>query len=286
MFEKWLRRSFALPQDLQKYAFILALVEGEGSLAPGFDTLLAQTEKKIVEDIETLKHQSKINENRIMLAGFSLGGDMSFALTLRNPDRFAGALIMSSEMNYRSPRYFERLRGKKTRMYLTMGSVDGRLSGMRKSKNMLDQYGIKAEMKIITGQGHEPPPREEFLKGMQFILSAPDSEAQRRQVQTEQQRLEAERRLREEQQQLQADQERLRQEREKPRGGGSLPGPQVALRDDPQPPAVDPAGPPSSSYHMLRGGCESFSFRLCGSGCRHAGTMPLPVEDDPLQREA
>jgi hypothetical protein len=47
MFEKWLRRAFALPQDLQKSAFILALVEGEGSLAQGFDTLLAQTEKKL-----------------------------------------------------------------------------------------------------------------------------------------------------------------------------------------------------------------------------------------------
>src|SRR5215471_19315373 len=37
MFEQWLRRSFASPQDLQKYAFILALVEREGSLAQGFD---------------------------------------------------------------------------------------------------------------------------------------------------------------------------------------------------------------------------------------------------------
>jgi formylglycine-generating enzyme required for sulfatase activity len=160
-----------------------------------------------------LKHQSKINEKRTMLAGFSLGGDVSFALTLRNPDRFAGALIMSSGMNYRSPRYFERLRGKQTRLYLTMGSVDGRLNGMQKSKNMLDQYGIKTEMKVIAGQGHEPPPRDEFVKGMQFLLSAPDAEAQR-----------------------QADQERLRQEREKLRGGGALPGPQVAQRDSPQPP--------------------------------------------------
>jgi predicted esterase len=122
-----------------------------------------------------LRQQYKIDERRILLAGFSLGGDVSFALTLRNPDRFAGALIMSSGMNYRNPRYFEGLRGRQTRMYLTMGSLEHRLSGMQKSKSMLDQYGIKTAMKIIPGQEHELSPGEEFLHGMQFLLSSKDS---------------------------------------------------------------------------------------------------------------
>jgi hypothetical protein len=53
IFEKWLRRFFASAQALQPQAFILVALDGQGNLAHGFETLLAQTEKNIAETMGT-----------------------------------------------------------------------------------------------------------------------------------------------------------------------------------------------------------------------------------------
>lgn len=174
-FESWLSRMpLNKGDDVARRGFILLLVGGKGTLDHGFDATIHQAEIDVARALDWLRNRHSFDSRRILLAGFSLGGDVSFAMVLRNPGGFAGAVIMSSGMNYGGQKYFERLQSRQIRMYLSMGALDPRLAGMKRSRKLLDQNGVKTEMTIIEGYRHQQPPGTEFLRAVRFVL-APDS---------------------------------------------------------------------------------------------------------------
>jgi len=171
-FETWL--SHPPPDhggDAGRRGFILLLAGGKGTLEHGFDATIRQTETDVAQALERLRSRHPFDSRRVVLAGFSLGGDVSFAMVLRHPERFAGAVIMSSGMNY-GGKYLEGLPGRHLRMYLTMGALDPRLAGMKRSRQLIDQKGVTTAMTLVPGQEHQQPPGIEFLRGVSFVLAS------------------------------------------------------------------------------------------------------------------
>lgn len=72
-----------------------------------YDQKKAIIDSKVVQaflkDLDALmaRHNVKIDKSRVALGGSSLGGDLSWALSLRNPNLFQGAVTINSRNTYR-----------------------------------------------------------------------------------------------------------------------------------------------------------------------------------------
>ena len=107
------------------------------------------------------------------VAGFSLGGDLSWAIALRNPGVLRGAIVMASRASYRPASSDARaLAERGTRFFLTMGSDDDRTRRRmaQAAAAELDRLGIAYRFEVITGAGHEPPPPAIFAQALDFVL--------------------------------------------------------------------------------------------------------------------
>jgi predicted esterase len=152
------------PRDFAQRGFILALPPEKADLAVGLEKILQDAEKRIFSDLDLFKAKYSLNVNKVIVSGFSLSGDISFALLLRNPKDFSGAVVMSSRCSYKGN--LATLASK--RLYLTMGERDPRKDAMKQVKAALDKYKIANKMVIIPKRDHFPPPVEEFLSGVAF----------------------------------------------------------------------------------------------------------------------
>ena len=109
---------------------------------------------------------------RLVLAGLSMGGDLAWAITLRNPDIIHGAIVMASRASYRPGADAARalaLRGG--RFFLTMGDADDatRRRLARAAAAMLDRLGVAYRFRMIAGAGHEPAPPAVFAEALDFV---------------------------------------------------------------------------------------------------------------------
>lgn len=80
-------------------AYAVLLPDGAPSSSdylPGFSSFLGWYDTRVMEDVRTALASHPIDPERVYLAGFSLGGDLGWALLTRHPDVFRGALVMGS----------------------------------------------------------------------------------------------------------------------------------------------------------------------------------------------
>src|SRR5262249_36594596 len=59
-------------------------------------------ERQLKADLDLLA-AGHVDTSRVVLAGFSMGGDLAWALAVRNAARVRGAVVMGSRMSYRGP---------------------------------------------------------------------------------------------------------------------------------------------------------------------------------------
>src|SRR5206468_3994072 len=59
-------------------------------------------ERQLRADLDLLA-ATHVDTSRVVLAGFSMGGDLAWALAVRNAARVKGAVVMGSRMSYRGP---------------------------------------------------------------------------------------------------------------------------------------------------------------------------------------
>ena len=78
-------------------------------------------ERQLRADLDLLA-VSHVDTSRVVLAGFSMGGDLAWALAVRNAARVKGAVVMGSRMSYRGPPGAPRdLRERGIRIAVVMG---------------------------------------------------------------------------------------------------------------------------------------------------------------------
>lgn len=110
---------------------------------------------------------------RVGLAGFSLGGDLSWALAQTSPEAYCGAVVMGSRCGYRAPHAFSLLSFRGFRFALLRGAAesDARAGGMAAARRLLSDEGIAHLYDEVPG-GHVRAPPPTFMQAVDFILGA------------------------------------------------------------------------------------------------------------------
>ncbi|NEP21930.1 hypothetical protein [Moorena sp. SIO3I6] len=172
----------ANPEDYESSAkFCAAIARYENLVRNSLDNAIA-------------KENIKIDQSQIALAGSSFGGDLSWALSLRNPNLFRGAVVINSISSYRGTcgnesRDFasldsnlELLRENNARFSMLLSedldhygkneSGKGGRRAMREAVQLLDDNRITHQFELIPGEELNPSSirTEKMLESVDYVL--------------------------------------------------------------------------------------------------------------------
>jgi len=173
-------RSYLFPDTGQAgRSVVLILCSGRGSAddyrtAEAWARTITRYERRVLADLRSVAATRRVDTTRLVVAGFSLGGDLSWAIALRNPGTLRGAIVMASRATYRpTPSDARALAERGSRFFLTMGSDDDptRRRLARAAAAELDRLGITHRFEVIAGAGHEPAPLALFGQALDFVLA-------------------------------------------------------------------------------------------------------------------
>jgi predicted esterase len=122
----------------------------------GFKTLIEACEERVLSDLEKIKKWYSIDASRIGMCGFSASADLSWALCVRHPDVFHGAVVGGSRCSYVDKANIGELARRKARFYLTISGDDdaARVSGMESARRLLDDTGVEHVFVKAAAGGH------------------------------------------------------------------------------------------------------------------------------------
>lgn len=175
-FAAMLTRLYPRASERKKRSFILVLPPGRGSVVhhrwKGFMSAVTCYEGHLRSSIDSLSKSRIIDPGRVAVAGHSLGGDLSWALSLRNPDLLSGAIITGSRCAYRKPSAMRELHKKGFRFYMGMGDgeIRVRTKGNRKARNLLSRWKIGFRHFTIPNAGHSKLPLEKLREAIDYVL--------------------------------------------------------------------------------------------------------------------
>lgn len=151
---------------------ILATPHGLKPLGDGFFWGGLEEAETIVQlTVEYVKQSHQIDDNRIILTGFSQGGFMAMAIGTRNPETFAGVIPMAGgyipaidsppPAPPQAPRFF-----------FMVGSQDEAKPQCREAAKDFEAAGYAIKLRIYPGVGHTFPrwTDRELGKALKFVL--------------------------------------------------------------------------------------------------------------------
>ncbi len=108
---------------------------------------------------------------RVVLAGYSMGGDLAWALMQRDPERYTGAVIMGSRSTYRARGALERLSQRGFRLFYFMadGEQTSRAEGAAAAQRAAQAAGLIPKTASAPG-GHDPAPALIFADGIDYAF--------------------------------------------------------------------------------------------------------------------
>lgn len=135
-----------------------------------------EAENKIISEIEKVIRNYSVDISKVVLAGYSQGGSLTFYITIKNPSLFRGAIPITGTFDEEGLRdYFHKLDGKNLSFYVIIGGRDReeRVNSNKRLKEILEEHGIKAHLEIFPDVGHAFPgePDEELRKALDYILN-------------------------------------------------------------------------------------------------------------------
>ncbi|AFG38605.1 putative esterase [Spirochaeta africana] len=169
-------RSFGIPPGEQDQ-FVVILPAGRftrDDYLPNFIQFVEWFEERLLQDLDTAKQNISIDPDRVYLAGYSLGGDLGWALTARNPQRFAGAVMAGTRASYPMTEGSRRnLSANGYRGAFLIGDREdtNRSLGIERAHALLDDEGIETMFRTYRG-GHQIPPRELLQESVAFVTTA------------------------------------------------------------------------------------------------------------------
>ncbi|MEK6768926.1 MAG: alpha/beta fold hydrolase [Gemmatimonadota bacterium] len=146
---------------------------GEYSSGEAWAATIARYERRVLDDLDAYITRYRLDPERIVLGGFSMGGDLAWAISLRNPDRFRGAIVMGSRASYRLRAVeMTALARRQPRYYFALGTQEDpeRLAGARAAATLLERHGVAFRYEEIPRAGHEPAPLPMFTAALDFVL--------------------------------------------------------------------------------------------------------------------
>lgn len=139
--------------------------------SPGFEAATFRYENRILKDLKVLEERQIVDTNKIILVGFSMGGDMSWALAQRHPGIFRGAIISGSRTSWPEKNSIAQIKSNGAKFYFVMGSDEraDRLAGLTSTLGLLDKNQIPYKYERTPGN-HVWPTFEQFAAGLEFLL--------------------------------------------------------------------------------------------------------------------
>ena len=128
-----------------------------------------------VQSLGASLREQQLQMSKLILAGYSVGGDLSWALLLRNPSLVGGAIIMASRSTYRgSAKDLKTLADDKAKVAFVCGTADERLGPLRDAANLLQKNQIANRVETVDGADHvsvvsHPSFSETLNRGVQYI---------------------------------------------------------------------------------------------------------------------
>jgi predicted esterase len=160
----------------RRRAFILLLAPGAGSEADhswrGFSAAIRRYERRVLADLEALKRRRRVDASRVVLAGYSLGGDLSWALAVRNPQVFGGVITMGSRCSFARRGGIEALAARGFRAFIAMGERERpvRLRVLRHALAALKRARVWHRYHRIPGAGHAMVSLATFRRALALVL--------------------------------------------------------------------------------------------------------------------
>jgi len=159
-----------------KNRFIILVPPGIGSTRDhdwsGFMACIERYEKRVTDNLVWLKKNYNADISRVVLSGYSLGGDLSWALALKYPERYYGAILMGTRIGYRNKKSYDTLKKTGFRFYIGMGEfeLEHRKKGNSLGRKILDQYKIPYIYKTIPAGGHTTLKHSEFIDALYYTF--------------------------------------------------------------------------------------------------------------------
>lgn len=160
--------------------FIVVLFDIQGSKNdwnPGknFYPAIERCEKFVKTNFADLIPKHNIDPSRIVLGGSSLGGDLSWALSLRNPSLFrSGTIVINSQSTYRDEVGMRQLASNKSRFFMLASETDEykRLPDIRRAVEELAQYGVDHRFEVIPDADYSSSGlrTEMLMRGVDYVL--------------------------------------------------------------------------------------------------------------------
>jgi phospholipase/carboxylesterase len=117
-----------------------------------------EAEFLVLRAVAHVESRHQIDPKRIVLSGFSQGAVMSFAIGLRNPERFRGVIPVCGGWH---PVYLKETDPSRTRLprfFLMAGDRDGGTAQMRRAAADLEEFGATVKLVVYENMGHHFPP--------------------------------------------------------------------------------------------------------------------------------
>ncbi len=142
---------------------------------PRFDRFATSFEARVDADIARARAAYRIDPHRIVLVGFSLGGDLAWSFLAHHPERYAGAFVMGSRCSTSLSSASARvLRSNRAVVHFAIGSADesSRRRGLTAAEHMLRAAGVITHLALFDGV-HQLPTESGIVRTAFDALLAP-----------------------------------------------------------------------------------------------------------------
>ncbi len=166
-------RAFGVNPGFQTDYFVM-LPPGRyqrGDYLPSFTRFVGWIEERVVTDIRAALRENPIDPNRIYVVGYSLGGDLSWALAVRNPDLIDGVVMAGTRASYPvSQAELAAFRDGQKRFSLIIGNRESsaRHDGINRVRLQLEGAGVEVDYREYVG-GHTIPPQSILRDALAFV---------------------------------------------------------------------------------------------------------------------
>ncbi len=166
-------RLYGLDPQRQE-TFILILPEGRPTrdeYLPDFMSFVGWYEERLLADIRHVLDTYSADPDRIYLGGYSLGGDLSWALSVRNPELFAGAVIAGSRTSHPvEDEALRTLRDRGFRAGFLIGNREDplRYRGINVARQRFEAMGVNHLYEEYRGD-HVIPPTPLFQNTVLYV---------------------------------------------------------------------------------------------------------------------
>lgn len=168
-------RAFGVTPGRQSDFFVM-LPPGRfsrGDYLPDFTRFVGWVEERVISDVRSVINDYPIDPDSVYLAGYSLGGDLSWALMVRNPVEVAGTVMAGTRASYPlSADGLSVIRRRQHRLAMLIGNRESpaRYEGINRARSAIEGAGLEVFYREYNG-GHSIPPRRLLGEALAWVLA-------------------------------------------------------------------------------------------------------------------